>query len=246
MGKDRKPGDALFEYDSKDIDHLRTVARMANVTEDVTDDFLEMLAMAIDAARCGWIDLGGEYARDKQVNDAAAAMRTARNKIGMLSLEQQRAFTGALTSAVPRWLEHHLVGGEHFSAWFERHPDENAPEDYWVAARDIAEYLDDALGVMTGRAPHHAPTAKRGRPKGSLSEWPLRYFINELIQIVHGCSGTLDFGKVGQTNEAQGLLVDAMIALKPVLPQGFVTPSIKVHSFLEEAVNWKWPRGAEK
>jgi hypothetical protein len=181
-----------------------------------------MVAGCIKTVWISW-KLGLEHARSKQVEDAASAIRTARNKIDSLNQEQKLAFAEAFVSVTP--------------AWFERHLDEIAPDgNYDKVVIDFVGLLDDAFGVMLGRSPEHSPSSRRGRPRGSLSEWRLRYFIRELVESVEEFSGTLPFGKIGQTNKAQGRLVEALVMLKPLLPRGFVSPRIEVYSFLQEAV----------
>jgi hypothetical protein len=91
--------------------------------------------------------------------------------------------------------------------------------------------MDTTFGGAVGRAPH-APSSKRGKPRGAKSNWVMHDFALKLWLVCESY-GDVPITLSNSGGQAEGTIVALLNVLKPVLPERFF-PDILKHSFLRE------------
>jgi len=159
---------------------------------------------------------------------AAKAVRAAHGAIAKLPPEQKerlslylRILMGAPLMVAPEGLE----GPQ---PWLRPSLPPNV-RDNLVSA--LIDAMDAAFGDAVGRAPH-APSSKRGKPRGAKSNWVMHDFALTLWLVCESY-GDVPVTLSNSGGEAGGTIVALLKILKPALPKQFF-PGILNHSFLRE------------
>jgi hypothetical protein len=187
--------EALMDASSEEWQ--RESANLASIPEANRQEFYEYI---IDLSGC--IKRIYHYPKntDAEVIAAAVAVRAAREAVDALSPKQAAELAHAMDLG-PSWVL-----------------------DYERDALTLIGIVEGAFNVLTGRRLYDV-AGKRWRPKGSTAANDFRFFVRQLLLIVHSLGGRLTFNPKKfdpKKDRGGGTLVDVLRCLRPAFPQGLI------------------------
>jgi hypothetical protein len=183
--------------DTSSEEWQRQLANLASIPQANRPDFYQYI-----------IDLSGRiksiyhYPKntDAEVIAAAAKVRVAREAIAALSPKQAAELAHAMDLG-PSWVL-----------------------DYERDALTLVGIVEGAFNVLTGRRLTEV-ARKHGRRKGYTAANDFRFFVGQLLLIVHSLGGRLTFNRKKfdrKKDRGGGTLVDVLRLLRPAFPQGLI------------------------
>jgi hypothetical protein len=177
-------------------------ADLLGVPEHQHKEFVEGVVTLVELA-----NLGTGKNTDARLLAAAKAVRAAHGAVAKLTTRQKHLLRFRLRNRF-----HRLSSG--------------VQDDNLVLA--LMSAMDAELGDWIGRSPH-APSGKRGKPRGAKAQWKMHAFVVQLW--VHACQRGMKVTLSNSGGQAAGTIVALLNVLKQVLPERFF-PGILNYSFL--------------
>jgi hypothetical protein len=103
-----------------------------------------------------------------------------------------------------------------------------------VGWRDVLSKMIEVCGTLSGKNPHPYSRKGRGRRRGDVTNYPLKNFIQSLVQELEIAGGHLTLDVKGQ----RGSWAKALNELRPLLPTRFIPaapPLSTIERWLKEA-----------
>lgn len=224
---------------------LLQIADLANVPEENRSTFCELIADQLleirwDCLYQAKIGFSPKYysaavrPQDRQpLERAERAIRIAKEAIASLTAGHRRLLGMSICAQLGN------------RGLFDSVPDAAVAVRPSQMARIIFDWPEmlDAIGTAltksTGKNPYQKPTGKKGRPRGSDSNWHFNLLVRYLCRIADAAGGHLTFDKSkGSAPGARGnTLITALHLLRPLMPPGVIKSNLPLRT-IEPQVAW--------